>query len=222
MIDYARKAATASRKPLAPVSASTRRRGTLDQVLINAAMDLFASYGYRGTSLARIARAAGVTKGALYWHFTDKEEFFLAVVRKVFDGWTGVWEATRVAASAEEFHDEFVRRFETIAELNAKNPWVSRLLLIIALESHKIGPRVLRAMRKANLSGQDAFRELVERGIRLGALRPNLDASWAATQMYAAYVGHAMLWYLHGPRFDLRRSLRRQAREFLAEWSLAQ
>ena len=50
-------------------------------------MDLFASYGYRGTSLSRIARAAGVTKGALYWHFSDKEEFFLAVVDKVLGEW---------------------------------------------------------------------------------------------------------------------------------------
>ena len=64
-----------------------RRRGSLDQVLIDAAMDLFASYGYRGTSLSRIARAAGVTKGALYWHFSDKEEFFLAVVDKVLGEW---------------------------------------------------------------------------------------------------------------------------------------
>ena len=56
-------------------------------MLIDAAMDLFASYGYRGTSLARIARAAGVTKGALYWHFADKEEFFIAVVAKVLGEW---------------------------------------------------------------------------------------------------------------------------------------
>jgi hypothetical protein len=30
-----------------------------------------------------------------------------------------------------------------------------------------------------------------------------------------------MLWYLHGPRFDLRSSLRRQAREFMRQWSIA-
>src|ERR1700730_1874370 len=64
-----------------------RARGTLDNVLIEAAMDLFAAYGYRGTSLAKIARAAGVTKGALYWHFTDKEDFFIAVAEKVLAEW---------------------------------------------------------------------------------------------------------------------------------------
>src|SRR5512137_503633 len=83
-----------------------RRRGSLDQVLVNAAMDLFASYGYRGTSLARIARAAGVTKGALYWHFTDKEEFFLAVVDRVLGEWNQAFDRYPPAANKSEYRAE--------------------------------------------------------------------------------------------------------------------
>ncbi len=210
-----------ARKNPAPAPQQVRRRGSLDQVLIDAAMDLFASYGYRGTSLARIARAAGVTKGALYWHFADKEEFFIAVVAKVLGEWDLVFEKSAHAANAVEFRAEFGRMFDTMAELNQKNPWVSRLLLIIALESHKIGPRVLRSMRKANLDGIASFRELVERGQRLGVFDAELEPDWAATQIFSSYLGLAMLWYLHGPRFDLRRSLRRQAREFMRNWSVA-
>ena len=209
------------RKNAARAVPATRRRGTLDQVLINAAMDLFASYGYRGTSLARIAQAAGVTKGALYWHFADKEEFFIAVVAKVLGEWELVFEKSAHASNPAEFRAEFERMFDTMAALNEKNPWVSRLLLIIALESHKIGPRVLRSMRKANLDGISSFRELVERGQQLGVFDAELEAGWAATQIFSSYLGLAMLWYLHGPRFDLRNSLRRQAREFLRLWSVA-
>ena len=209
------------RKNAAPAPQQLRRRGSLDQVLIDAAMDLFASYGYRGTSLARIARAAGVTKGALYWHFADKEEFFIAVVAKVLGEWELIFEKSARATNAAEFRAEFERMFQTLAALNEKNPWVSRLLLIIALESHKIGPRVLRSMRKANLHGIASFREQVERGQRLGIFDAELDPGWAATQIFSSYLGLAMLWYLHGPRFDLRRSLRRQAREFMRQWSIA-
>src|ERR1700687_3928718 len=95
-----------ARKNAAPVPQQVRRRGSLDQVLIDAAMDLFASYGYRGTSLARIARAAGVTKGALYWHFTDKEEFFLAVVANVIGEWNQNFERTVQATTTAEFRTE--------------------------------------------------------------------------------------------------------------------
>ena len=114
-----------ARKNAAPTQ-PTRRRGSLDQVLIDAAMDLFASYGYRGTSLARIARAAGVTKGALYWHFADKEEFFIAVVAKVLGEWELIFEKSARATNTVEFRAEFERMFDTMAALNEKNPWVSR------------------------------------------------------------------------------------------------
>src|ERR1019366_8764138 len=135
---------TAAGKPLAtePAAPTPRRRGALDQVLIDAAMDLFASYGYRGTSLSRIARAAGVTKGALYWHFSDKEEFFLAVVEKVLGEWGHPYPSKPIATK-KEFTHAFQSNFENLAALNEKNPWVSRLLLIITLESHKISARVL-------------------------------------------------------------------------------
>src|SRR5216684_1228307 len=177
---------TAARKSVAtPTAPVSRRRGSLDQVLINAAMDLFASYGYRGTSLARIARAAGVTKGALYWHFTDKEEFFLAVVANVIGEWNQAFERPAQATTTAEFRAEFLKMFDTMAALNEKNPWVSRLLLIIALESHKIGPRVLRSMRKANLDGFATIRRFVARGQELGEFDATLDVQWAATQIFS-------------------------------------
>src|SRR5678815_259684 len=42
--------------------------------------DCFARYGYQGTSIDRIARHAGVTKGALYHHYRDKEELLFEAV----------------------------------------------------------------------------------------------------------------------------------------------
>ena len=74
-------------------------------------------------------------------------------------------------------------------------------------------------MRQANLGYLRNFRTLVQRGKDIGAFDSSLDAAWAGTQMFASYLGLANLWYLHGPRFDLRRSLARQAREFVRLWS---
>jgi AcrR family transcriptional regulator len=202
-------------------AAAPRRRGALDQVLVNAAMDLFASYGYRGTSLARIARAAGVTKGALYWHFHDKEDFFLAVSERVLEEWNKAFAKDGAVTTSAEFRDYFLKIFDTSARLNVTNPWVSRLLLIITLESHKIGPRVLRAMRKANTRQLQYLREVIELGKTLGVFVPKLDVEWAATQLWSALVGLQMLWYLHGNHFELRKSFRRQAREYLQQWSVA-
>jgi TetR/AcrR family transcriptional regulator, fatty acid metabolism regulator protein len=200
--------------------ATPRKRGSLDEVLIDAAMDLFAAYGYRGTSLSRIARAAGVTKGALYWHFSDKEEFFIAVVKKVLGELDRPYKERPPATNREEFFREFEWVFQKMAEQNERHPWVTRLLLIITLESHKISPRVLRVMRRGNQEQTKSLMELVDRGKELGAFNSSIDTEWAATQMFAAYLGLADLWYLHGSNFDLTKSLTRQANEFIRQWSV--
>jgi AcrR family transcriptional regulator len=48
--------------------------------IIRAAADVFGALGYGGASLADICIAAGLTKGALYFHFESKEALALAVV----------------------------------------------------------------------------------------------------------------------------------------------
>jgi AcrR family transcriptional regulator len=48
--------------------------------LIDAAAEQFARHGYTGATLARISQSAGVTSGALTFHFLTKEDLALAVV----------------------------------------------------------------------------------------------------------------------------------------------
>ena len=44
--------------------------------LLQSALDTFYRQGVAKTPLQAIARNAGVTRGALYWHFKNKEELF--------------------------------------------------------------------------------------------------------------------------------------------------
>src|SRR5207253_9125533 len=49
--------------------------------LVRAAIDCFARLGYQGTTIDRIARDAGVTKGAVYYHFRDKQQLLFEAVK---------------------------------------------------------------------------------------------------------------------------------------------
>ncbi len=53
------------------------------EALVDAAGELFGQAGYAATSIDEIVAAAGVTKGAMYHHFPDKEALFKAVFEKV-------------------------------------------------------------------------------------------------------------------------------------------
>jgi AcrR family transcriptional regulator len=65
------------RRTQAMRSADTR------EALIAAARPLFAEHGFSEVGTETIVRAAGVTRGALYYHFADKTELFAAVFEVV-------------------------------------------------------------------------------------------------------------------------------------------
>jgi AcrR family transcriptional regulator len=53
------------------------------EALVSAARELFGAQGYAATSTEEIVERAGVTKGALYHHFADKEALFRVVFEQV-------------------------------------------------------------------------------------------------------------------------------------------
>lgn len=53
---------------------------------IAAAKSLFASRGFDGVTMRNIADALGLTQAALYYHFTSKDELYLAVLERTAEG----------------------------------------------------------------------------------------------------------------------------------------
>lgn len=131
--------------------------------LVDTARELFGTKGYGGTSLEEIARAAAVTKGALYHHFSGKEDLFRAVfevVKRELSQRVGhVWAEDDVWAS-------LVSGCVTFIELHT-DPIVRQIVLIDARsvlrweDSHDIdtqwGAVMLRgALRRA------MYRQVIE------------------------------------------------------------
>ena len=54
-------------------------------LLLETALALFSDKGIANVTLAQIASAAGVTRGAIYWHFKDKSQMLEALWERVFD-----------------------------------------------------------------------------------------------------------------------------------------
>ncbi len=63
-------------EPLTP----ERRREMTRQHLLEAAAVVFTQKGFHGSSLEEVASRAGFSKGAVYWHFKNKEDLFLALI----------------------------------------------------------------------------------------------------------------------------------------------
>ena len=54
------------------------------QMILDAGFRMFAEQGYYHTSIEDIAKAANVTRGAVYWHFKNKEDFILAMADSIY------------------------------------------------------------------------------------------------------------------------------------------
>ncbi|MCP8893778.1 TetR family transcriptional regulator [Shinella daejeonensis] len=59
-----------------------RARETRQQILL-AAERVFYEKGVANASMEEVARAAGVTRGAIYWHFANRSELFMALCNSV-------------------------------------------------------------------------------------------------------------------------------------------
>ena len=83
--------------------------------LLAAALRVFARRGYRQAGVDEIAAAAGYSKGALYWHFSGKEDLLLALLEERIDAPTRELVALLESASPDrdmslEASREFARR----------------------------------------------------------------------------------------------------------------
>jgi AcrR family transcriptional regulator len=63
--------------------------------ILDAAMLVFRRHGFRRSSIAQAAEAAGLTRQALYHHFKSKEELFRAVIERLYENAL----ATEIAAA---------------------------------------------------------------------------------------------------------------------------
>jgi len=135
--------------------------------LLAAALDVFRSEGYERARVQDIARAAGMTTGAIYGNYRDKAELLLAAM------------ATGSAAEVESLleSDAALGPRAVLAELGRRmqQPTQDRPLLLDAVVASRRDPELARLVRDALDRRADRFADLVERGQHAGDLDPDLD-----------------------------------------------
>lgn len=66
---------------------STRIQREKTAAILAAALDVFATHGYRGATLDQIAEAAGLSKPNLLYWFASKEDIYRMLLRRLLDTW---------------------------------------------------------------------------------------------------------------------------------------
>ena len=141
--------------------------------ILDAAESVFQERGVSKTSLAEIAAAAGVTRGAVYWHFANKVELFDAMVQRVFDLVKGQLDELQNLRQYEDPVDLMREQSIFFLSLIANNPRYYRLIDIFWHKCEYVGEMVeIREKQFERIRwfldiGVEAFRSSSERGFTL-------------------------------------------------------
>ena len=181
--------------------------------LLRTAIDCFARHGYAGTSIDRIVRAAGVTKGALYYHFRDKEHLrFEAVTERIQAFESFVLEQT------EDLEDPAIalRRVAAICCENARTDNHRRFILTMMVEAIDTNDSLSNEFEEMLRRFRSFCRHRIRRGQEDGLFRQDIDARVAAESLVGGILGAEVQYYQDPEVFDLDRSLTAHIDQLLA------
>lgn len=175
----ARKAAAAAQK--------TRIQSENEALILDAALEVFSAFGYRGSTVDQIAARSGLSKPNLLYYFRSKDDIYKAVLERTLALWLTPLQALDPAKDPVE---ELTRYITAKLEMSFANPQASRLFANEILhgapkiEAFLKGPLKLLVDRKA---------EVINGWVKEGKLAPVdprhlIFAIWAVTQHYADFA----------------------------------
>ncbi len=179
-------------------SLATRER------LLDAAESLFREQGVTRTSLAEVATAAGMTRGAVYWHFKDKADLFRAMCDRATLPLEAHFE--RVDTDARSDALGTLRALSIAALTNlATDVRVQNVFEIVFHKSELVDE--LAGLATSHRQERCACLAQIEEVVRLaaanGQLPADIDAALATQGLHALMVGIMHEWVLDPAAYDL-------------------
>lgn len=173
------------------------------QDIFEAALTLFHDRGYSRTTLQEIARAAGVTRGAIYWHFKDKVDLFIELKNDI-EASSGMRLEDLLLLPVETLDDllEGLRRFFRNLEQDRRFRTYFKTVLFRTEFTEELRPLLefyqdkLHRLQKKDL-------ESLQRLQAAGLIRKELDCARAALTLRALMVGLLHTWLLDDQAFSI-------------------
>ena len=164
----------------------TRIQEQNEEKILDAALEVFSTYGFRGATVDQIAALAGMTKPNLLYYFRRKEDIYLAVLKRTLEMWLTPLE--HLSADGDPAA-EITAYIDRKLEMSRDNPEASRLFAMEIMQGAPVLGPVLRGRLKLLV---DAKAAVIEGWIAAGRLAPVdprhfIFMIWATTQHYADF-----------------------------------
>lgn len=191
--------------PYRATETTRRARQLRSATLLSQARSIVATEGFGAASIKAVAAAAGVSTGAVYTYFANREELLAAVFREAADG---EFEAVRFAVNSVRPDDD--GHFFAAAQLSALVEAFARRAirgqrLAWALLAEPVGPLIEAERLNYRSAYSDLVADIVAQGVATGEL-PLQETSIVSPGIVGA-IGEALI----GPLSPLNASSRESA-----------
>jgi TetR/AcrR family acrAB operon transcriptional repressor len=185
--------------------------------LLDAALRVFRGRGVAHTSLEEVAAAAGVTRGAVYWHFKDKADLFTALCERV-----QLPMEAMLVLTAETRHDDPLGALRALA-VNCLTQLANdpRTQAVFDVIFHKCEfaagmASVAKRQHSADRGCLASVERLLKQAVALRQLPRDTDTRLAAHCTNAFMVGVMHEWVQRPDAYDLKRAAPRMVDMFVA------
>lgn len=164
----------------------TRIQSEKRELILEAALDVFSTHGFRGATIDQIADAAGMSKPNLLYYFKSKEAMHETLIHRLLDTWLDpLRELDDVGDPLTELRSYIRRKLEMARDF----PRESRLFANEILQG---APRIMPMIEGELKPLVDDKAEIIKGWIKAGKINPTdpyhlIFSIWATTQHYADF-----------------------------------
>lgn len=187
---------------------------TREQIL-DAALLVFSRKGYSAATLQDVAAEAGLTRGAVYWHFKGKVELYSALVGERF---ARANEVLAEALSPRYSPLESIERLLTRSLEYLEEDPAYRAVLSITLFKTELTPELEPGFQQKIASVRrlvDVVADLVRKGIAAGQIDRAIDPKAAALAAVSLMNGATALHLMDPKTLEPRTAVRRMVATFV-------
>lgn len=162
-----------------------------ERIILGAAEEVFANFGYEGATTSRIARLAGIPKANLHYYFPTKKDLYRRVIDNIFTIWL---EAADSFDDCDDPVEAISRYISKKMDISRDNPKGSKVWANEIIQRAPIIQDYLETTLKTWTDGRaDVIQRWIDEG-KIADIDPNylLYMIWATTQHYADF-GHQVM-----------------------------
>ncbi len=156
------------------------------KIILDAALEVFSMFGYRGTTLDQIAEAAGLSKPNILYYFDGKEEIHLTLLNQLMESWLDPLEQMDPEGDPLNEICGYIRRK---LEMSREFPLESRLFANEVLQgAPRMAPHMERSLKPLFVKKTKLIQGWMDAG-KLAQSDPRhlIFSIWATTQHYADF-----------------------------------